>query len=384
MSNKNKLYRSGCTPRVIFYSQTSKGHEYNYGKPVMTINGRNSRHITQSCSTERKLLDYIKPHPQPDSNRTIIPNKDNIDIKRFNKTIKNSKINYGSMDNTFCEIKNINQKPSIKISKNNNKTSSDLLSNFKNEKKILNSNNNNINKNKYSSYIKNKYDYSSEIVNLPGGNKRKINDIKDDYNNKSISKKNHMNSTINCFRERNINSSKMDCLGNSLKQKLNRPYSVSNLKTKYINCRNYNTMKTFTNLIQSSNSIFYKNYYDNNQNNLINNEKTISNYNNDKKYFNNNIYNKENYFINFQNINNMNNNYEFYKGFNNNKITHNNFEKVYKEKNNSLITPYTKRKNMNSHNHLFNEIHQQNNNYSLMNYYGKNYSKKNYSQIELH
>ena len=384
MSNKNKLYRSGCTPRVIFYSQTSKGHEYNYGKPVMTINGRNSRHITQSCSTERKLLDYIKPHPQPDSNRTIIPNKDNIDIKRFNKTIKNSKINYGSMDNTFCEIKNINQKPSIKISKNNNKTSSDLLSNFKNEKKILNSNNNNINKNKYSSYIKNKYDYSSEIVNLPGGNKRKINDIKDDYNNKSISKKNHMNSTINCFRERNINSSKMDCLGNSLKQKLNRPYSVSNLKTKYINCRNYNTMKTFTNLIQSSNSIFYKNYYDNNQNNLINNEKTINNYNNDKKYFNNNIYNKENYFINFQNNNNMNNNYEFYKGFNNNKITHNNFEKVYKEKNNSLITPYTKRKNMNSHNHLFNEIHQQNNNYSLMNYYGKNYSKKNYSQIELH
>ena len=373
MSNKNKLYRSGCVPRVIFYSQTSKGHEYNYGNPVITITGRNSRHITQSCSNERKLLDYIKPHPQPNSNRTIIPNIENIELKKFNKKIKNSKINYETMDNRFCEIRNKIQKPSIKISKIKNKTSSDLISNFRNEKKILN---NNLNKNKFSSYIKNKYDYCSEIINLPGGYKRKINDIKDNYNNKYISNKNNMNSTINCFRQRNINSSKIDYLGNSLRQKLNRPYSVSNVRTNYRNCRNNNKFKTFSNLMHSSNIIFYKNYFDKNQNNLINNEKNMNNYNKDKKYLNDDIYNKENYF-------NINNNYNYYQSINN-KIVPNNFEKVYKEKNNGLITPYAKRKNMNSHNQLFNEIHQQNNNYSLMNYYGKNYSKKNYSQIELH
>ena len=79
MSNKNKLNNSGNTPRVIFYSQSSKGHEYNYGSPLVTITGKNSRHIPQSTSKERKLLDYIKHHPQPNSKRTIIPNYGSLD-----------------------------------------------------------------------------------------------------------------------------------------------------------------------------------------------------------------------------------------------------------------------------------------------------------------
>ena len=50
MLNNSKIYRAGYVPRVIFYSQSSKGHEYNYGNPVETITGKNSRHITQNCS----------------------------------------------------------------------------------------------------------------------------------------------------------------------------------------------------------------------------------------------------------------------------------------------------------------------------------------------
>jgi hypothetical protein len=404
MSNKNKLYRSGCTPRVIFYSQTSKGHEYNYGNPLVTISGRNSRHIIQNSSKERKLLDYIKPHPQPNTNRTIIPNSENLDVKALNK---NSKINYGTMDNNFCEIKNNKQKSSIKISKNKNKTSSDLLSNFREEKKEID---NNKTKNNFSSYIKNKYDYSSEIMNLPGGKKRQLNDINDDFIINPSLKKRNMHSTANCFRQRNINPSKNDYIVCDTKQKIDRPFSMSKLKTNYENCRNNNKYNKFTNLLNSSNIVFYNNNCDSRQYTLNNNSNNIAtNYNNEKycvnnkeNYLNNNSNNntifsnyktnEEKYFLKskerinqkYKNEMNNNNNFHFYQPINNNTLFPNYYEKVYKEKNNSLVTPYNKRKNANSHNQLFNEVHQQDKNYSLLNYYGKNYSKKNYSQIEFH
>ena len=44
------------------------------------------------------------------------------------------------MDNTFCEKIVKKEKSSIKTSRNKNKTSNDLLSNFKDEKKLLNYN----------------------------------------------------------------------------------------------------------------------------------------------------------------------------------------------------------------------------------------------------
>ena len=414
MSNKNKLYNSGNTPRVIFYSQSSKGHEYNYGSPLVVITGKNSKHIPQSSSKERKLLDYIKHHPQPNSKRTIIPNYGNEDNPKINKT--NSKINYCTMDNTFCEIISKKEKSSIKTSRNKNKTSNDLLNNFKDENKILNYNP--MNKNQISFYIKNKYDYCSEIINLPGGHKREMNDIKDDYDN--INKKINMNSTANCFRERNINSSKIDCLCSNLKKKINRPYSINKTKKDSFND---NLLNNCSDLIYSSNNIFYKNNYYNNHNNnneFINIKNYESNYNKDINYINKDINNKENYLNNNQNnSNNTNlksnnliykselkhnkinkkdilNDYplktEINKTFdnnnqfinNNNKIIPKYYNNIYKEKRNSLITHYTKRRNMNSFNKLFNEVHQELNNYSLMNQYGKNYSKKNYSQIELH
>ena len=402
MNNKRKLYRSGCNPRVIFYSSNLKGHEYNYGNPLITITGKNSRHITQSSSKERKLLDFIRPHPQPNTNRTVNPNFGNVDSLNCNKKNKKSKINYGSMDNTFCETTNKKRKSSIKTCRKKNKTSSDLLSNFKEEKKATN---NPLNKNGYSFYIKNKYDYSSEILNLPGGYKRNINDIQDDYNNKEIetSRKINMNSTASCFRERNINPPKIDCLTHNLKQQFNRPYSVASLKS-----NDKNKLKNYSELLYSSNSIFYKNNYynlgNNNRNKIFRDEEINNNFNN--------IKNKENYINNYQiynkntiskNLikrslqNNINKN-DYIKEYsikteisgnnetnNKNKNFPNYFNNVYKEKKNSLITHYTKRKNIASYNKLFNEIHRQDkNNYSTMNYYGKNYSKKNYSQIELH
>ena len=372
---------------------------------MVTISGRNSRHIIQNSSKERKLLDYIKPHPQPNTNRTIIPNSENLDVKALNK---NSKINYETMDNNFCEIKNNKQKSSIKISKSKNKTSSDLLSNFREEKKELN---NNLTKNNFSSYIKNKYDYSSEIITLPGGNKRQLNDINDDFIINPSLKKRNMNSTANCFRQRNINPSKNDYYFCDTKQKKDRPFSMSKLKTNYENCRKNNKYNNFTNLLNSSNIVFYNNNCDIRQNTFNNNSNNITiNYNKEKysinnkeNYLNNNSNNNNNIFGNYKTNedkyflkskerinqkykNEMNNNksFHFYQPINNNTLFPNYYEKVYKEKNNSLVTPYTKRKNANCHNQLFNEVHQQDKNYSLMNYYGKNYSKKNYSQIEFH
>ena len=404
MSNKNKLYNSGNTPRVIFYSQSSKGHEYNYGSPLVTITGKNSRHIPQSTSKERKLLDYIKHHPQPNSKRTIIPNYGNPDNPKFNKN--NSKINYSSMDNTFCEKIVKKEKPSIKTSRNKNKTSNDLLNNFKDEKKFLNYNPKK--KNQISFNIKSKYDYCSEIINLPGGHKRKINDIKDDY--AYITKKTNMNSTADCFRERNINPTKIDCLCPNSKNKINRPYSLNKTKTNYKQSLHNNILNNCSDLIYSSNNIFYKNNYYNNHNNDINRKNYENNYNKYLNRINKDINNKENYFNNY-NTNSYNNSKsnnpkvykiikndystdyplktEINKTFDNNQINNNKiipkyFNNIYKEKKNSLVTHYTKRRNMNSFNKLFNEVHQESNNYSLMSHYGKNYSKKNYSQIEFH
>ena len=419
MSNKNILYRSGCTPRTIFYSQTSKGHEYNYGNPVLTITGRNSRHITPSTSTERKLLDNIKYHPQPNSKRTINPNFGNVESKTFNK---HSKVNYSSMDNTFCEKFEKKQKSSIKTSRKKNKTYDELLHTFEEEK-------NNINdlkkdKNKFCFYIKNKYDYSSGIMNLPGGYKRDINDVNDDYNN-NPQKKINKNSIINCFRERNINSSKIDCLCPNLKKRINRPYSLTNMKTTYKNSKHNNILGNCSELLYSSNIIFYKNnYQNNNANNNINDKVIDFKFNNNKKNitsYDNKENNKVNIINNYKNnfkrsylmrknnkmvlknnkinkteflnefpfkteASNYNSNIDIYQYINNNnnKIIPSYFDNIYKEKKNGLITHYTKRKNMNSFNKLFNEVHHQPNNYSLMEYYGKNYTKKNYSQIELH
>ena len=427
MLNNSKLFRSGCTPRVIFYSQTSKGHEYNYGKPILSITGRNSRHITPKFSEERKLVDYIKPHPQPNSKRTLIPNCENIDINSYKRKIERSKLNHGNMDNTFLEIKEKKQKSSIKISKKNNNNSFEFLNSFKEEEKIIND----LNENKYKKYnMRNKYDYNSEILNLQGGIKKKANEIIDDYQN-NRPKKININPTALCFKERNINSSEVLYISSNLKNRSKRANSSTQVNRIY---RNNDKLKDFSNELYSSNNIISKNNYNRKGiNNILKNDKKniINNYHRDMEYINDisnikdnsnncrdnintcqfnsfkdrntykrkeetntkgrrNIYNNKGNFIydyhNKTEINDLNNDKKIfiYKPINNNSLIPNYFDNIHKGNNNYLEIKKTKRKNMESYNKIFNKVHQEENKYSLMNYHGKYYSKKNYSQIELH
>ena len=435
MINNNSLYRSGCTPRVIFYSQSNKGHEYNYGNPVLSITGRSSRHITPNISKERKVFDYIKPHPQPDSNRTLIPNCGNFDTKTRPRKFK-SKVYDSSMDNALCEINNKKQKSSIKINRKKNRTSSELLNDCKEEEKSMNYNSKENKNNNYSFCLKNKYDYNSGIINLPGSCKRQLDDISDDYQNK-LPKKINMSSTASCFRERNLNSPEVSLALNA-KKKICRTRSSPRTINAHKGNRNVGDLNKYSKLMHTSNDIFYNNnYYNDNKDKTINystNDKKnfVNNYMKEINFINNNI-NNNNFNLNnqyntyeptFKSIEGMNNfrrrnkskiyeaknrnklnydenNKENYVDDNKNKTENNNslgfyqpisdntlipsyFDNIYREKKNGAVTHYIKKRNVISYNKLFNEVHQEQKQYSLMDYYGRYYSKKNYSQIELH
>ena len=357
MLNNSKIYRSGCPSRVIFYSQSSKGHEYNYGKPVLSITGRNSRHIVQNSSVERKLFSNIKPHPLPNSKRTINPNYGNPQIQKFNKA-KKYQWEKSSIEYSLCESQNKKFKPTIKISDKNNKTSEELKQDFNNKNKEC------MNKNSYSFYIKNKYDYNSEILNLPGGSKRIDNDINDDfYKNKNITEKRSLNTTANCFRERDFNNSKISCLQPFLKSK------------------NQNIRK---NIIALANKDYVNDYSE--KDNLINNMTNAENkecYNDNKYKYNKRRAIKRNIFESSKEDNENNFNTDKFNNFQRIGVFKNYINDSFSNKSNDLITRYSRKRNMNSYNKLFNDIHQENSKYNLMKYYGKNYAKKNYTQFEL-
>jgi len=363
MLNNSKIYRSGCIPRVIFYSQSSKGHEYNYGQPIVSITGRNSRHIAPNSSAERKLFSNIKPHPLPNSRRTINPNFDNPQIKQFNNA-KKYKWKNSTMDYTLCESEHKKIKPIIKISNKKNKTSEELKQDSNSKNKNYNGNRDNTNKSSYSFYIKNKYDYNSEILNLPGGSKRKITDVKDDLNNKDLNEKMSLNSTANCFRERDFNNSKVSCLKSFFKN------NDQNMRNKIINLTN--------------NDFPSKNFYTNES--LVKHKNDIKNeynkeFNDDNKYKYNKPQNirKQLFEVSKENNENIINKDKFNK----NGLFKNYIKDSFKYKNNDLITHYSRKRNMKSFNKVFNEVHEENSKYNLMKYYGNNYSKKNYSQFEL-
>ena len=359
------MYRAGYTPRVIFYSQSSKGHEYDYGNPIVSITGKGSRHIPQNISAERKLFSNIKYHQLPNSKRTINPEneKENQEIKRLNKS-KKYKWEKSTMDNTFSELEYKKYKPVIKLCDKKNKTSEELNLN-------KSAYNNKIEKNTYSFYIKNKYDYNSEIVNLPGGSKRMVNDIKDDYdkNKKDVIS---CNSTINCFRKRNLNNSKIDCLNHISK----------NNKVNYDNNKRQNIRNSILNL--SKKELKTDNYYTNYNINAPTNEENNMSMKNNNKY----AYDKKNKIRrkiievskdNDDNYNNLNQQQIKQNGLYRNYV-HDSFK--YKN-NNDLVTHYSRKRDMKSYNRLFNEVHQENSKYNLINYYGNNYSKKNYTQFDL-
>ena len=359
------MYRAGYTPRVIFYSQTSKGHEYNYGNPIVSITGKSFRHIPQNNSEERKLFSNIKHHQLPNSKRTINPEneKDNSEIKKLNKS-SIYRWQKSTMDNTFSELEDKKFKPVIKISNIKNKTSDELDIN-------KNKYNNKIDKNSYSFYIKNKYDYNSEIINLPGGSKRGEKDIKDDYNKikKDISA---CNSTINCFRKRNLNNSKIDCLNH-----------ISNIE--YNNNNNNKKQNIRNSILNLSKKEIYNNDHNTNGNKYVhNNEDNNMNINNNNKY----TYDKKNK-IKRRIIEVSKDNNEDYNDLNHQQIKKNGLYKNYindsfkNRNNNDLITHYARKRNMKSYNRLFNEVHQENSKYNKINYYSNNYSKKNYTQFDL-
>ena len=364
MLNTSKIYRSGCTPRVIFYSQSSSGHEYDYGKPIVSITGKNSRHIVQNASTERKLFANIKHHPLPNSKRTINPDFGNIEKIKPNKNNK-YKWKDSIIDCNFCIHGNKIKKPMIKISNKKNKTSEELkqdISYIDNNKEK-----NYLNKSSYSFYIKNKYDFNSEILNLPGGSKREINDVKDDLN-KSKNYDICPNTTVNCFRKRDFNNSKISCLNPFYKNK----------------SQNIKIDNNISNLNKNSSSYYYitnENLINDNKNkNKISREENKE-FNNDNKYKYKIKYMKRN-ILEASKENNEN-------CFSNNKYANNDIFNNYvkdsnKRKNENLITHYSRKRNMKSFNKLFNEVHEENPKYNLMKYYGKNYSRKNYSQFELH
>ena len=359
MINTSKIYRSGCAPRVIFYSQSSTGHEYYYGKPIVSITGKNTRHITQNSSTERKFFTKIKHHPLPNSKRTINPEFGNIEIIKPNKTNKYIWKN-SIIDSNFCVKGNKIKKPIIKISNKKNKTSEEL--------KQDNIDNNNkekdyINKSSYSFYIKNKYDYNSEILNLPGGSKRGVNDINDDFN-KTKNYERTFNTTANCFRKRDFNNSKISCLNPFYQNK------KQNIKRNNINLND----KDFC-------SYYYytdENLINDNKNKISKEENKEFNDDNKYKYKAKNM--RKNIFeVSKENNENCFNNNKYFS----NAIFNNYIKDSFKRKNDNLITHYTRKRNVKSFNRLFNEVHEENPKYNVMKYYGKNYSRKNYSQFEL-
>ena len=369
MINSSKIFRSGCNPRTIFYSQSSKGHEYNYGSPILSITGKSSRHVSQISSGERKLFSNIKPHPLPNSKRTINPIYNDTQIKKFNKAKKYNWQN-SSMDQTLIETKIKKNKPGIKIYSKKNKTSYELNNN-KNE------NENNTSKNSYSFYIKNKYDYNSEILNLPGGTKRKNDDIKDDLEKNNIENNIRMNYMTGFLRKRDFNNSKISCL---------KPFK----KNKNFDLR--------SNIINSNNNktCFNEDYYTNNNSfnnkNIISNNSIIINNNNKYKYRKETEISKDNsefgrpiknseLQLNYYNDNLS----QFYQPIKHNDLLDNYIQDSARNKNNDLMTHYSRKRNNKFHNRVFNEVHQENQKYeyNLMKYYGSNYSKRKYSQFEL-
>lgn len=318
MKRNYNLTRPGSKPRIIFYSQTSKGHSYDYNKPILEITGKDSRHIPQKPSGDLKFLQKIKVHPQPNTGRTINPNlyktekETNNQNNNSNQIFPNTKTGkkiipfrktnnfYGTMDKTFKEIKEKKQMFLVKINKKKNITSEDLLKNFKNfdenEKNNDYTHSRNYNKNKlpnkqFSSFqSKKKYDLISEIVNLPGGVKCEEKEIKDDYYENSKKKKSKIikNSTASSFKHKNIYSSEVE-LKNINNNNDNNNFLENNYNNNYIIKENNNHKKAnseISNIVYSSNELFYPDYYGENAKNTNNNLER-NNYN--SNFYNNNI-----------------------------------------------------------------------------------------------
>ena len=132
--------------------------------------------------------------------------------------------------------------------------------------------------------MKKKYDYKTEIINLPGSIKRDFNDIKDDiftiYNKRkgtafSIKNEQLYQSKIKClngnYNERPIINMKKNCL------RISTDYNNNALKKGINNFRNSNYYNSFSNgdLINYDNSNYDNNISGNYKKQFNNNHKEI-------------------------------------------------------------------------------------------------------------
>ena len=417
MIEKKKIIRTGSSPRTIFYSQsqTNGGHGYDYGKPVLQITGHSSRHITQIYSSGYKFLGNKKKtvYPKQKSNRIVNP----ITSRKRN-IFKKPKENFSSLDHSLAVVKNSKQKSLIKTNLKKNATSSEMINILNNN--FDNSSNGNSNK-KFNSIMKTNYDYKSEILNLPGNFKRNPKEIKDDLDKEDIIKNNKIktNSTACCFKNKCLYTSKICCLNNSNYER--EPQNSLGTEIS-LNKNNKKSFKNVSDIIYSSNDVFYPNYLNSkNKNELKNNDNFITSYTSDYKfktlgnngeeiylvtngykskkhsnYYNTNFRSKDNhknknkiYSLKFNSpycyINNFNsgkNNDSYY--INSHSSIPSYFYNAYNEKNsckfnNNYITNSHKRKNIEEQKKVFNDVHQQERPVSLRTSYS--YNRKNYSQI---
>jgi hypothetical protein len=214
MSRLVTLTRTGSAPRTICYPFSKIGRRYSFQNPPNEIKpevtGKGLRHIPPKISEEIKNYRNVNLHPQPNSNRTLIPDlapepkKINV---RNSETFTNS-LNYNYNNNYFDNNNNYNNNNNNyyyneeKLFQSKRRPNSSYMSTYDNSNYNSYNNNNNYsnfnNENYKNSNIDgfyedinskrrqhadtqfSRYKTTTQIYNLHGGIKRNINEINDD------------------------------------------------------------------------------------------------------------------------------------------------------------------------------------------------------------
>ena len=261
MSNFVTLTRTGSAPRTICYPFSKIVRRYSYQRPPNEIKpevtGRGLRHIQPKISEEIKNYRTVNLHPQPNTNRTLIPDLAPEPKKintRNSETFSNSlKYNYNpnninlynNNDNLYNNEEKLFQSKRRPNSSYINTTynNSNYHSNYDNENLNYNpiTNNNpkidgfyediNSKRRQHADTQFSRYKTTTQIYNLPGGIKRNINEINDDkklYDTKPFYKLEHPSYSIKVYDDYKSNVS---CLPNTLTK-----YNEKNVyNNKYLN-----------------------------------------------------------------------------------------------------------------------------------------------------
>ena len=262
MSNFVTLTRTGSAPRTICYPFSKIGRRYSYQRPPNEIKpevtGRGLRHIQPKISEEIKNYRTVNIHPQPNTNRTLIPDLAPEPKKitaRNSETFTNSlNYNYNPYNNNYNNLDNNNnnnlyyndeklfqskRRPNSSYYKSTY-DNSNYHSNYDNNNNPISYNNPsfdgfyedlNSKRRQHADTQFSRYKTTTQIYNLPGGIKRNINEINDDkklLETKPIYKLEHPSYSIKVYDDYKSNVS---CLPNTLTK-----YNEKNVyNNKYIN-----------------------------------------------------------------------------------------------------------------------------------------------------